>query len=266
MKEETMRQCRNTVLLWVLVGFVWVPGAAAMTAGSGRLVSVHPALSGFSRIWLSHACQARIRPGDRFDVEVRIDDNLVDFLVVEQNGEVLSIGLEDGGRFVDYDLEVDITLPLLYELRMAGASAAELSEGFSAPSFDCKLSGASRLEGKLHTHAFSCKLSGASRLRGFLRTDVASFRLSGASRAEVDGRCGQLAVKASGASQAWLGGVSADAADVKMSGASKGGVRVDGRLDAGLSGASQLAVAGRAEMGRLSISGGSRLETFTSNE
>ncbi len=242
-----MRQCRNTVLLWVLVGFVWVPGAAAMTAGSGRLVSVHPALSGFSRIWLSHACQARIRPGDRFDVEVRIDDNLVDFLVAEQNGEVLSIGLENGGRFVDYDLEVDITLPLLYELRLSGASAAELSEGFSTPSFDCKL-------------------SGASRLRGFLQTDVASFRLSGASRAEVDGRCGQLAVKASGASQAWLGGVSADAADVKMSGASKGGIRVDGRLDAGLSGASQLAVAGRAEMGRLSISGGSRLETLTPNE
>jgi hypothetical protein len=271
MKEESMHQCRNAILSWILVWVVWVwvawgSVAEAMTAGSGRLVSVHPALSGFSRLWLSHACQARIRPGDRFAVEVRIDDNLLDFLVVEQNGEVLSIGLESGESFGDYDLEVDISLPLLNELRLSGASTAELSDGFSVPSFECKLSGASRLEGNLRADAFSCKLSGASRLRGILQAGAAAFRISGASRAEVDGNCGQLALKASGASRASLEGLSAGTADVKMSGASRGGVRVAGRLDAGLSGASHLAVAGGGEMGRLSVSGGSRLEMLTSNE
>jgi hypothetical protein len=52
-------------------------------------------------------------------------------------------------------------------------------------------------------------------------------------------------------------------AEVKMSGASRGRLRVSGRLDAALSGASRLRVGGEAQMGRLSISGGARLEPMT---
>lgn len=255
-----MKRLWRSFLLCALVSASCLPTACAATGGSGRPAVVQPALAGYSRVWLSHACQARIRQGDRFAVEVRIDDNLLEFLVLERNGDVLSIGLEDGTRFTDYDLEADITLPALQELRLSGASTAELVGTFAGPAFQCQLSGASRLRGTLHPEALQCKLSGASRFAGLLETGDASFRLSGASRLNVDGSGQRLLLRASGASQAHLAGFRSGDAAIDLSGASSGDVQVFGRLDAELSGASRLKVSGKAIMGRIATSGGSRLE------
>jgi len=80
-----------------------------------------------------------------------------------------------------------------------------------------------------------------------------------ASRSSLTGSASDLAIAASGASCVELDNFPVNNADVTLSGASRGTVNLDGRLDADLSGASKLSYIGEPTMGDINTSGGSTL-------
>jgi hypothetical protein len=106
---------------------------------------------------------------------------------------------------------------------------------------------------------FRLSLSGASSVTGEITAGDAQFDLSGASSAELTGSAKDVIINASGASQTELGGFSGHNVAVKLSGASRSTVKVEGRLDARLSGASRLSWIGNPVMGDIRTSGASTL-------
>ena len=110
---------------------------------------------------------------------------------------------------------------------------------------------------------FEFDLSGASEVTGNIAiSGDAQFNLSGASRVELEGSANDVIIRASGASNLKLADFSVHNADVSLSGASDATVNLDGRLDADLSGASNLSYIGEPTMGDIDISGGSELENI----
>jgi hypothetical protein len=89
--------------------------------------------------------------------------------------------------------------------------------------------------------------------------DNGSFIISGASDVELDGSASDATIEASGASKARLSDFTVKDAEVKLSGASNASINASGRLDADLSGASQLNYAGNPTMGTIRVSGASKL-------
>ncbi|MFC1965289.1 GIN domain-containing protein, partial [Chloroflexota bacterium] len=73
------------------------------------------------------------------------------------------------------------------------------------------------------------------------------------------GSANNIIANVSGASRFNLGGFIVNNANVTFSGASKGTVNLNGRLDANLSGASKLSYVGEPTMGTIKTSGGSSL-------
>jgi hypothetical protein len=120
-------------------------------------------------------------------------------------------------------------------------------------------SGATRgtVSGFSSTEDLDIGVSGASRLNGDITADNAVFDISGASSIQLDGSANNMDATASGASHLNLDDFVVNNADVNLSGASSGTVNLSGRLDANLSGASNLWYIGEPTMGDINTSGAS---------
>lgn len=215
--------------------------ALSSITGSGTVVSQEYDFTDFDEIDISHAFTATISQGEDYLVTVRIDDNLVDNLLVEQDGNRIGIGLEQGTIPIRATLEVDITTPRLSRVNGSGASQIQLNSFVTGDSFAADLSGASQLHGDLDAIDLDLSASGASTIY-------------------LAGTGANVHAVASGASTIDLNELAATDAQVDASGASNITVNLDGILDANASGASNVHYMGNVELGQIDTSGGSNIE------
>ncbi len=217
----------------------------------------------FTRVDVGGAFEVEIIRSDSFSVSVDAAEHQLDHIEVSRRGDTLTVGQEwrlFGWRPSGSRPSARITMPLLTELKLHGASRGRVTGFDSSESFRLDLSGASRLEGDLKVGDASLELSGASRFDGELKAGKARLELSGASRLELSGAASDLALEASGASRAALGSFEAGDVDAKLGGASRTTVNAQGKLSVHLSGASSLRWTGEPTIGDISVTGASKLK------
>jgi hypothetical protein len=212
--------------------------------GSGEIVTRRLDLPAeVQRIELADAFRATITVGTKEpSATVAIDDNLLDRLDVEIDGDTVAIDIE--GRVRDATLRVAIGVIRLRELRLSGASHATVEEGLGlTDDVTVEGSGASEVRlGSVDLDEFDISLSGASKLSG------------------ARGGANQITADVSGASTLALFGVEADEARVDVSGASHAAVTVRDRLEATASGASTVVYQGDPDHVVRDESGASSIE------
>jgi hypothetical protein len=216
-----------------------VVGAAK--TGSGNVVSQEYDFTDFDEVSLSYAFQGTITQGDAYSIVVRIDDNLVDQLLVEQDGTRVNIGLNSNALITRATMEVDITMPNLTWVGASGASSAQLA-GFTS------------------SDDFTAEASGASRVHGDIAAGNLDLEASGASTISLAGTAGDVRANASGASTIDLEELIAANADAEASGASTVIVNTGGQLNANASGASNVHYLGDPTLGNIEESGGSNVD------
>jgi len=165
--------------------------------------------------------KVEITQSDSYSVRVTADNNTFDYIDVYKTGETLTIGLKSGYSFRNVTLKTQITMPNLH-----GVALSEGTQG-TAKEF-------------ASTHEFNLVLSGGSSL-------------------ELEGSGGNLNLVASGGSRSDLSDFPVGNATVLLSGGSQATINLDGRLDANLSGGSQLQYIGTPTMGDIYTSGGSAM-------
>ena len=207
-------------------------------SGSGQLVTKEFDFDQFTAVNVSHAFKADIVQAERYSVVITIDDNLVQYLKVEQRGSVLYISLDDLSWTGDATLRAQVTLPNLQALEASGASQVSLS-GFQP------------------SRRFDMEVSGASSIRGELNGADLKLRISGASTVTLDGEGANADIGVSGASRARLENLVLHDVDVEATGASTAVVNVAGRLNAEASGASNIQYLGNPSLGKVVESGAS---------
>ncbi|MYF92524.1 MAG: DUF2807 domain-containing protein [Gemmatimonadetes bacterium] len=225
--------------------------------GSGDVVSLELDFADFTQVELTHAVRGTIVQGDEYRVVIRVDDNIIDRLRVNDttvrvegnrtqlsdgthSGEKLEIGLENNS-YSNITFDVEITMPDFTDLGLIGATHAEVS-GFAV------------------THAVNFDIVGASSLSGTINTGSLNCQLAGASHLQLSGTGDDLVVRAVGASILRLGDFVCQNADIDFIGASHGTVHTQGTLDARLTGASVLKYKGNPTLGKISTSGASVLQ------
>lgn len=233
-------------------------GCGGFIVGSGHLVTIQSDIKDFERLDISSAFEADVVQGNRFSIELEVDDNLREFVVVEQKKDVLRIGLRPFAMYTNTTTRVKIVMPRLKGLEVSGAVKATLDGFCSGHDFSLDASGASTIQfkkfliGKTDIH-----LSGASEITGALDTGDISFHLSGASKATIKGSGKTLEIDASGASSFVMDAFPVQNTWIKLSGASHARVSLKGRLDADLSGASTVLYSGDVKLGDIETSGAS---------
>lgn len=163
----------------------------------------------FDELEIGSAFDVTITVGDEPTVEIKVGENLVDDLRVDQDGDRLSIGLDNGWSTINPDLEARITTNHLSRLTLDGAVRADVRD---------------------------------------LDADRLELHLNGASRVEGDGTVGELFIQANGASRIDFSDVTIDQVELEANGASQLNLTGAAEVSGELNGASTLDVADDAEV------------------
>ena len=210
--------------------------------GSGNLVINEEFFSDFSSVDASSGFNVEISQSNSYSILIEADDNVMEYIDVRKSGDTLVIGVKLGYNFKSITLNAEITMPELHSLELSGGAEGIL-EGFSA------------------TNQFSVDLSGGSALRGeFVTSENVDLDLSGGSvLTGLVGEANDLTIDASSGSVLELSNFTVHDVSVELSGGSISTINLDGRLDADLSGGSQLWYIGDPTLGNNETSSGSRV-------
>ena len=252
----------------ITIVVIVIIAAAAIFAGayfsgiwpSGNTVTRDVDFSDFTIVDIGRAFEVEITQSNSYSIKIIADENIMDRVQVSKTGETLTISIT-GTIIPPSTWKAEITMPELHELRFSGATHG-LATGFSsAHNLTLTLSGASSLDPDISAEYVEINLEGASRLQGEVTVSGdAKFIISGASTVELTGSAEDLEVgECSGASSLDLSNFPVNNANVNLSGASSATIKIDGRLDLDISGASHLYYIGEPTMGNIVTSGSSTI-------
>lgn len=196
--------------------------------GSGNVITQARNVSGFDAIDASGAVNVFVKQDSAYSVKVEIDDNLQEYVIVEEENGILRVHQANNTRLqTTGDIKIYVSLPAIKEIQVSGASRLIGENTFAGDQFSADLSGASHAELKLDYPKVNAELTGASSVNFSGKTKEVDFSGSGASHF----RCFDLL---------------SETARVDLSGASDAQVFASVRLDAEASGASGVKYRGEA--------------------
>ena len=217
----------------------------------------------FSRVKVESIHSVTITRGDSYNIAIETENT--GNLKVEKIGNTLHIGLKRTGWLDFFSVgnrpHTIITMPELDEITLSGASHTKIQGFKSEGNLYFRINGASHLEvSDMTTRTLHIEVSGASNLTGDIAiSEDTDIKVSGASRVELTGNAGHTNIDLSGASQAKLSHLNLGDTTAKISGASSAQIKVNGKLDLNVSGASRLVYDGNISLGDVRVTGASSL-------
>ena len=131
--------------------------------GSGDEITLTPNVSGFDSLEIGHAFEVDIIQSQTYSLAIDIDDNLEEYLIVDDSGGTLVLALEEGRNYTNVTLRAQISMPELSSLELSGASNANFTQFNSSSPFDLKASGASEVSGDIKAGDVSIEFVGGQR-------------------------------------------------------------------------------------------------------
>lgn len=219
----------------------------------------------FTGIDVGHDFEVTITQSDEYSIAITAGENAFERIDVHKDGSTLVIGVNTWFFNWFVSPKLTVTMPVLKELELSGASTSTVSGFHSSQDLNLHLSGASKLDFDMETGGFFAELSGASGITGNLTATSSEIDLSGASHVNLTGSGGNIKIDGSGASNIDAIDFAVDNAYIELSGASHTKLKINGRLDVDLSGASSVAYTGNPDLGDIDLSGVSKIERITTS-
>lgn len=252
---------KNFVLLLAMLLAAGLSAACApilVARSSGKMVTQEFTFSDFAQIDVASAFEITVRQGNEYQVTIEVDEAVVPYLRVEQEGNTLQIGLTPMVNTMgNLRLRGEVSLPALRALTASGASQVQLS-GFSGDNaVDIRASGASGVHGAIDAGDAKIEAAGASEVTLKSTFQDVAIEATGASKVTLSGSGRNVTVTASGASPVDLAEFPVADAAIRATGASNVVVNASGTLDADASGASNVTYIGSPTMGNINTTGAS---------
>jgi hypothetical protein len=194
--------------------------------------------SNFDDVSVESGMRANISQGTAFRVTATGSAEDLKRLKVSQSGSRIDFSIQNAPKVGL--IVLDITMPALKRLALSGGAEGNLKMPTGAPSFASTLSGGATLAGQLTSK------------------DV-TLDASGGATATLSGSTGGMRLTGSGAGQFELKNFPATSARINHSRGSTAVVTVNGRIDADVSGGSELTYHGKATLGTQNSSGGAEI-------
>ena len=208
--------------------------------GNGNVITQSRTFSGFTGVDVGSAIHLYVKQDSAFSVKVETDDNLQQYILIEQDGNTLRIkqknnaNLDATGR-----IKVYVSAPLFKDLDASGA---------------CDIIGENLLSA---TDEIDIDVSGASDAELELKAPKVSAEMTGASNLKLKGQTKDLHIEGSGASHAKCFELLSENATVDVAGASSVEVFASIKLKADASSASDVRYKGNAAVSQSASGAGS---------
>lgn len=168
------------------------------TKGSGNLKVEDRNVSNFQKIEANGAINLEVTVQQNYAVSVETDDNLLEFIKTEVDGDTLKI-YSEGKLSMRSKVNVKISMPELERVNVNGASNAVIAN-VKSENFKLEANGASKIKVNGEVLGFEVDANGASRIDAEeLKIQNANLNANGASNIVISA-VNQLQADASGAS------------------------------------------------------------------
>ncbi len=194
----------------LVAGGCMVADVGESVTGSGNLIEKTYDVTAFDTISIKSSLQVRVKPGDKPELVVRADDNVIDLLIVEQENETVYLTTAPGVRFRKATIIAEITAPALKKLKVMGAAKLEF-DSYPAEELEVVVGGAAHISGQLAARRLSINSSGAARIAVLPLDDSTSDVVT----------TEELTIVCSGAVSIDLAKFPAEQVDLKVSGVGK---------------------------------------------
>ena len=205
--------------------------------GNGIIKKETRDVSGFTGVSVGGAFDVYLTKGNTHKVVIEADENLLDIIKTEKEGQTLVIKTNKSMRNAK-KLAAYITLPELDHIKASGASDVKGESAFSSRKMSIDVSGSSDVHLDLSADAVVCHLSGSS--------DVV-----------LSGSAEQIGISLSGSSDFKGEEFKAESGKIHASGASSAHVYLSEAIEAKASGSSDIYCKGNPGKTRIQTSGSS---------
>jgi len=169
--------------------------------GNGNIKTEDRSVSSFKNVDVSGAAKVMVSQGDQHSVKVEGDENLLQYIEVEQEGDKIRIKERPGFNLQPSgDIRVYVTAPVFNNIDASGASDIIGQTKISNPE-----------EMKMH-------VSGAGNIKMELDAPRLTFRMSGAGSIYIKGQTKELELEMSGAGSAHFYDLLSENTRVNLSG------------------------------------------------
>ncbi len=215
--------------------------------GSGETVTITPEYENFNEIVVSDKFNVNIQQGDRYEVEIKTNKNMQEFLAINQKYTVLDIQMKPNRFYKDAVLEAEITLPDLVYLDVNGISRVTIDE--FAVKKDIRID-----------------ITETSKLTANIRAEGVFLTVKNSSEAEFHGSAGYLKAEGVLSSQLNMRDLATQRANIYLSIGSEGEFNISDRFVAELRGGATMKYKGNAEEEKIVKDDSSILEKLSDSD
>jgi hypothetical protein len=184
----------------IFLGSCVITGWDTGISGNGNVVEETRDVSGFTGVHVSSGIDVFLSEGDRFEVRVEADENLMDVIETEVRGNMLEVGTDRVTIHRARSKKVYVTLPELKELKISSAGDCEGQNMF-------------------HCGELRLGISSAGDLSLEVEADRINLDISSSGDATIGGRTGHLEASLSSAGDLNAWDLEARVVDVSVSSA-----------------------------------------------
>ncbi|TCK97934.1 putative autotransporter adhesin-like protein [Natranaerovirga hydrolytica] len=130
--------------------------------GSGHTIEKSYEYTDFDAIDIGHVFTSEIIQGDHYSVSINMDDNLYEYLEIQNNNGTLEINMKDKNNIQEATLEATIVMPDIQSLNLQGVTHTYISGFDHLETMDINVSGVSSLEGELSGETLTVEVDGTS--------------------------------------------------------------------------------------------------------
>ena len=197
--------------------------------GNGNIKTEDRNVSSFKNVDVSGAAKVMISQGDKPSVKVEGDENLLQYIEVEQEGDKIRIKERPGSNLQpSNEIRVYVTAPVFNEIDASGAS---------------DIIGQTKIS---NSEEMRMHMSGAGDIKMEIDAPRLTFRMSGAGSIYIKGQTKEVDLEMSGAGSAHFYDLLSENTRVNLSGVGSAEVYASVKLDATVNGVGSIDYKGNA--------------------
>jgi len=152
------------MVISISVGCVSCLKSVFTIRGNGDLVTFECTLSQFEKISSGGVADIRFHASDEYNAVVTIDVNILEYVDIYTNNNVLYIRTERGQSISPSKFLVDVYCPILSGVTMSGSGSFTAIDQITAANFETVISGSGKVEGTVECAHLSAKISGSGKI------------------------------------------------------------------------------------------------------
>ncbi len=233
---------------------VW-NGRRTTVRGSGNLVTRTKAAPDFRAVGASRGIEVIIGGTDKIIIEA--DDNVLDYVVAETEGEILRITLPEKVNVRNASITVRIPNNGKIEaLRASSGAEIRTESALKASDLDIRLSSAAALDAALKAKQCTIRLSSGSEMKAAVDFGQCSIALSSGSSVRLSGKADSMSADLSSGSELNAFELNARMCEVEVSSGAEADVNCSGKLTARVSSGGSVEYKGDCQVDPKCSSGG----------